>query len=309
MMSGMNRKIIERAENSHGVITLEQAAEVAGRDAARSELRSARWSAVGPGVYRILGAPQTWEQRVAALTLAAGPAAAASHRSAAGLLGIPGFARSGVPEVTTPRSRRHRDPSTVVHRWRPFPEHHLTVIEGIVTTRVARTLVDLAGVVHPGRAERAVDSCLGAGMVTVQALHATFRELASRGRKGTAAMRAILDARPDGYVAPESELEARFLALLRSSGLPEPVHQLDTGNQERWIGRVDFAYPSLGVLLELDGRAHHTAPLDRAADRRRDGLLLAAGWRHVERIGWEDVTVHAAELVARLRRLVTVPAA
>jgi len=298
----MNREIIETAERQHGVTTFGHAVSLSTPDGAKWEMRSGRWSPLGAGVYRLRGAPRTWEQRVMALTLAAGPAAAASHRSAAALLGVPGFERRGVPEVTTPRHRRHRDPSTIVHRWRFFPDSHLTVVDGIVTTRVARTLVDLAGVLHPGRTERAVDCCLGGGIVSLESLRSTFGELAGRGRRGTAVMRAILDARPPQYVAPESELEIRFLELVRAAGLPDPARQLDTGDADGWIGRVDFAYPACGLLIELDGRANHSARLDRDADARRDARLREGGWRRVERVRWADVTVHGQDLVAGLRR-------
>ena len=163
----------------------------------KQRLASHRWEAMGPGVYRLCGSPRTWEQRLVALTLAAGPLTAASHRSGAGLLGIPGFDRRGLPEVTTPRARRHRSGPVpgVVHRWRPFPSDHLTIIDGIVSTRVARTLVDLAGVVHPQRVERAVDNCLAAGTVTLDSLRDTFTDLAVRGRKGVAVMRSVLAER------------------------------------------------------------------------------------------------------------------
>ena len=190
----------------------------------------------------------------------------------------------------------------MVHRWRPFPEHHLTVVDAIVTTRVARTVVDLAGVLHPGRTERAVDTCLGARMVTVAALHATFAELAGRGRTGVAAMRAILAERADDYVAPESELEARFLDVVQRAGLPDPVRQLDAGGRDGWVGRVDSAYPNAGLLVELDGVASHSARLDREADEKRDAMLRAAGWRHVERFGWGEVTRRPDEVIGRLRR-------
>jgi hypothetical protein len=298
----VNRKIIETAERHHGVTSFALAVSVTSVDAAKSELRSDRWSPM-EGAYRLRGAPQTWEQRVMALTLAAGPSAAASHRSAAALLGIPGFARSGAPEVTTPRRHRHRDPSAIVHRWRPFPDHHLTVVDGIVTTRAARTLVDLAGVVHPKRTERAVDNCLAAGMVTLDTLHTTFSDLAGRGRKGVAAMRGILSEREADYVAPGSELEALFNDLLRSAGLPAPVRQLDVGDGQEWIGRVDFAYPRIGLLIELDGRRHHSALLDQEADAARDRRLVAGGWRHVVRFSWFDVVHRPAEVLGRLRRL------
>lgn len=161
-------------------------------------------------------------------------------------------------------------------------------------------MVDLAGVLHPRRTERAVDSCLGAGIVSLASLHATFLELAGRGRTGTAVMRAILDDRTEGYVAPESELEARFLDLVRAAGLPEPVRQLDAGSDDRWVGRVDFAYPPFKLLLELDGRVHHSAKLDQEADEARDSILRAAGWR-ILRVTWHDITVAATALIRRLR--------
>lgn len=189
-----------------------------------------------------------------------------------------------------------------MHRWRPFPPHHLTVIEGIATTRVARTLVDLAGVVHPGRAERAVDNCLSAKMVTFHALRGTFYELASRGRAGTACMREILERRGPQYIAPASEFEREFFAILDAAGLPSPVRQLDVGDDDDWIGRVDLAYPQFKIIVEVDSDRHHTSKLDREADAARDRRLRAAGWV-VVRVTEDDLRHGAPKALAELRRL------
>ena len=140
-------------------------------------------------------------------------------------------------------------------------------------------------------------------MVSVESLWAAFVDLAGRGRKGVAAMRAILGEREDGYVAPASELEARFLELIRARGLPEPIRQFDAGDSDEWIGRVDFAYPANGLLIELDGRRHHSAPLDRKADEHRDRRLVAGGWRQVVRFSWCDVVNCPGDVVDRLSRL------
>lgn len=115
-------------------------------------------------------------------------------------------------------------------------------------------------------------------------------------------MRAILEAREPGYVALASELEARFLDIVRRAGLPQPRRQLSTGDAGSWIGRVDFAYPEARLVVELDGRRHHTGMLDREADRARDNRLVAAGWR-VVRFTWSDITAHADRVVALLGRL------
>ena len=224
---------MELAERQYSLFTREQAVAIGfTADAIKHRLRTGQWEVIAVGVYRLPGSTRAWEQRVLGLVFAAGPAAAASHRSAAALLGIPGFERRGLVEVTTPRPRRHRQEGEIVHRWRPFPSHHLTVVEGIATTRVARTLCDLAGVLHPGKTERALDNCLAMGITTPGTLEATFLDLASRGRKGTAVMRRLLAERSEGYVPPASELEARFRDLVGDAGLPQPVRQFNAGDDD-----------------------------------------------------------------------------
>lgn len=290
------------AERQHGVFTLQQARDAGfSRSAIEHRLSSGRWDLIGPGLYRLPGTTRSWEQRLNGLVLVCGPVAGASHRSAAALLGIPGFDRSGTVEAITPRPRRHRDPDYRVHRWRVLPDHHLTVVDGIRTTRVPRTLIDLSGVLHPSRTERAVDNCLAARTATVGTLRTVFIELAQPGRKGIGVMRRLLDTRSDGYEPPASELEACFLALVRRLGLPEPRRQVDVGGSDAWVGRVDFAYPEARLVIELDSRRHHTARLDVEADAVRDARLRAAGWR-VERFGWSDITA-PDRIIAVLRSL------
>ena len=116
-------------------------------------------------------------------------------------------------------------------------------------------------------------------------------------------MRAILDVRIADYVAPASELEALFVELLRAAGLPEPVRQLNAGCTVGWIGRIDFGYPVVGLLIELDGRRHHSSLLDRQVDEKRDASLLAAGWRHVVRFSWSDIVHRPDAVIARMRLL------
>jgi len=150
---------------------------------------------------------------------------------------------------------------------------------------------------------------LAAGTVTFGVLLATFLDLAGRGRSGVAVMRSILDERDTHYVAPASELEQLFVELVGAAGLPPPVRQLDVGDDQGWIGRVDFAYPRIGLLIELDGRRFHSALLDRMTDQRRDERMLAGGWRQVLRLSWFDVVHRPGEGLALLRpRLVELAA-
>lgn len=80
------------AEGQHGAFTYRQA-RAAGltAQAIQHRLDARRWEMLDRGVYRLPGTARTWHQQLIALTFAAGPVAAASHRSAAALLALPGF--------------------------------------------------------------------------------------------------------------------------------------------------------------------------------------------------------------------------
>ena len=271
---GIDRKAAELAETQHGLITIAQARALGlGRHAIAHRVARGRWIRVHAGVYRLPGTERSWEQRLHALVLASGPVAAASHRSAAALLQIPGFERRGLIEVVTPRPRRHRDANGLVHRWRVLPDHHLTVIEGIPTTRVARTICDLAGVLHPARTERALDNCLSMGIATPGTIEVTFFELASRGRKGVAVMRRLLDGADRWLRGAGERARGPVPDLVRAAGLPDPVRQFDVGDAETGSGGSTSPIPPCRLLIELDSRRHHSALLDREADAARDAAL------------------------------------
>ena len=179
---------------------------------------------------------------------------------------------------------------------------------GIPTTRIARTLFDLAGVLGADQVERALDNCLANRWVTTRQLGDVVGELGKRGRRGTRLMRELLLARGEGYVATASELEARFAKLCRQFGLPEPVRQQNTGDAEKWIARVDFAYPKLKIIIELDGRRHWLSKLDHEGDLQRDAKLTAAGWR-VLHFTWHQLTHEPEFVVGILRQILATTAA
>src|SRR5207248_6622488 len=133
-------------------------------------------------------------------------------------------------------------------------------------TSVARTIFDLCGVVHPKRAERALDNCLSRQLVTVPALWRVHGDLAEHGRAGTVLLRELLLARGKGYVAPASELEARLLDVLEQAGLPAPAREINVGDSDRWVGRVELVHREAKVSIEADSRLHHSSKLAREAE-------------------------------------------
>jgi G:T-mismatch repair DNA endonuclease (very short patch repair protein) len=127
------------------------------------------------------------------------------------------------------------------------------------------------------------------------------RDLCASGRVGSTLFRELVMARSGGYVAPESELEARFIELVVAAGFEAPVRQLALGDDGGFIGRVDFAWPSARLIVEVDGRRWHGAKLNSDADEQRRNRLTAAGW-HVLTISWEQLTRRPHEVVALLSR-------
>jgi very-short-patch-repair endonuclease len=250
-------------------------------------------------VLRLVGSPRTDHQRLMAAVLDAGPGAVASHASAAWLLGLPGFGLRPL-EVSRPRTGP-RWPSSlaVVHHPRLLPAAHVTCVRSIPVTTAERTLCDLAWSFHPRRVERAVDTALASRKADLARLWLVHGDLAARGRPGRAAMAAILEVRPPGYIAPESDLEDLFLRVLRTHGVREPARQVDLGAGE-WIGRVDFLYREARLVIELDGRLGHSSLLDRQHDAERDEALRAAGF-DVARFTWADVVLHPYRMLNRVR--------
>jgi very-short-patch-repair endonuclease len=292
-------KLRALAERQHGVITRKQAQELgATRQHLRRRLESRDWEPVTSKVIRLVGTRRTFRQRAMAAALDAGPDSAVSHESAAALWRLPGFL-PGPLHVTQAVGRSGRASTlATLHRTCRLPEDHVSTVDGIPVTSPSRTVFDLAGVLHPGRTERALDNALARRLTTMATLRTVTASLAAAGRGGSALMRRLLDARADGYVAPESGLEARFLSIVRAAGLPEPLRQRDLGGQG-WVGRVDFVYPDKRLVVEIDSGLHHSTLLDETADAKRDGALREAGYR-VVRVGEQEVWHRPQEVVRRL---------
>jgi very-short-patch-repair endonuclease len=195
-----------------------------------------------------------------------------------------------------------------LHRTNFLPEHQRRVVDGVPCTSLARTLFDLCGTERLGRAARALDNALAKQWVTIPALWSVLIETKSQGRAGSTVLRALLTERGPSYVPPATELERRFITLVARFGLPTPRRQIDLGNADEWIGRVDFAFPT-GVVVEVDGTENHTSLLDRDADAARDDAFARSG-RTVLRFSWFDVTRRPAAVAAAIRAvLATIDAA
>lgn len=270
------------ARRQYGVVSRAQASALgAGRSAIAVRLDRGRWTAVYPGVYRVGGAPVSWRQTLMAATLSC-PGSAVSHAAAAALWTLPSYPERPV-EVIVGRGSR-RSSLFVVHRVTNLIAGDLVRIGPIPVTIAARTLIDLCATTAEDRLAAALDDSIRRGLLTPERLLKRI-EMLGRGHAGLRVLRDIALDRAGMKAVPQSVLESAALALLRSSGLPEPHLQYRIGR-----AIVDFAYPDARLAIEMDGYRWHGA--DRArwrGDLARQTKLTASGWT-VIRFTWEDIT-------------------
>jgi hypothetical protein len=281
-----SRRLAHVAERQHGLFTIAQAVDAGFATTSVNErVAGGQWQRLGRGVIGYAGVPVTFRRAVMAATMSI-EGAVASHESAATLQKFR-YLETRPIAISVPPESWHRLAGVHVHRYQDLSEQWITTVHGIPTTTPERTMIDLAAVIRPSRLELVLDAAL-AEQFDLGGLILAFNRLARRGRRGIGRLRPLLEARGDGYVAPDSELERRFLAFVERTGLPEPSRQLPTWWEGRLIGLADFAYPDAQLIVEVDGRLGHTQLTDFELDRWRDQQAIAAGWR-VMRITWRQL--------------------
>ncbi len=293
----IDHEINDLATRQHGVFTRRQASVVGfTRGSIDHRVKRGRWTAITPNLFRITGTPTTPRGLVMACALSGGPDAIASSTTALALRGVRDFALAPPAAVVGRRPPRLALPG-VRESFRVL-ERHWTIVDGIPCATVARALFDAARGSTPHSVAAAVDAALAGRHVRMRELLTVLDDLGSRGRWGVGIMREVLAERDAAYRAPASVLEQRFLDLVIASGIPEPLRQQEIHGRSGRIGTVDFAWPSVRLVVETDGGAFHDSPTDRARDQHRDQRLEHAGWV-VLRFGWNDV-VHRPTSVIRI---------
>lgn len=289
------------ASGQQGLITRGQARQTGiTMGAIRLRLETGRWEHRHAGVYAVVGAPNTWEQRVLAACLAGGAGSAASHHSAAALWGL-GVDSGDAIEITIPRRLTHRLDGVVAHRSIDVAWSAPCLRNGIPVTAPARTLVDLGAVAPPWIVERALDTAVARQVVTLDDVREELDRLARKGRRGVGTIRALLAERAD-VVGRPSLLEAHMLRLCRRHDLPLPLREYEVRVGTRLFGRVDFAFPECRLAIEVDGYEHHSSPAAFRRDRARQNDLVAAGWTPL-RYTWADVTGYPERVAASILRV------
>jgi very-short-patch-repair endonuclease len=286
-------RIAALAARQHGVVSRAQLVEAGlGRGAIAHRLECARLHRIHRGVFAVGHSVLSRHGHWLAAVLAAGRGAVLSHRSAASLWRIRDTAATRI-DVTVPRNRRAR-PQIAIHRA-ALPADEVTVERGIPVTTPARTLLDLADPLTPQRLERAVHQAEYRRLTSPLSLDALLAR--HQGRRGTAALRTIVDRGNLGRTITRSDLEIAFLALLDAHHLERPLVNEPIGPYT-----VDALWPDHRLVVELDSRQAHETTHAFENDRARDRHLQTHGYK-VLRITWRQLHEDRATIAAQLRAL------
>lgn len=250
------------------------------------------------GAYQVMTLPGTAHLRRAAVEVL--PGAVLSHQTAAEMHGLRPVERDTV--IVTVHSRTtHAFPGVTVHRTGDLVPRDVTVHDTLPVTTPARTIVDLAGVIGPRQLAAVLDAALLERLVGYEAVGEVAERVCRRGKKGSAALRRLLDERGHGLVRSATALERlglKALGLTRSGGwsVQFPVPWAP----ER---RFDAAFPQARVAVEWDSRRWHTAVEDFKSDRERDRAAVLNGWV-VVRFTWHELEQDPWAVATEIDRMV-----
>ena len=141
-----------------------------------------------------------------------------------------------------------------------------TTKRGIPLTSPLFTLVDLAATLETDPLEAAINEADRLNLVDPEELEHSLDRMPLF--PGVGVLRETL-AR---YTRTDSNLERRFLAILRKHRIPLPATQEHIGRE-----RIDFHWPDLRLVVETDGLTYHRTPMQQLEDRRRDQAHTQAG--------------------------------
>jgi very-short-patch-repair endonuclease len=259
----------------------------------RRRLGTGEWQHVLGHVLTAAGIPVTplLRDRAAQLTITdsvlAGPSAARRHGIAI---------RDTATYLAVGPEYHHRLPGVRLLRDE-IPDRDLMLLDGVLLTDRARTIFDCLRVLPDPDAVELLDRALQAKWITLEMLAARVHRFA--GRHGAKRLARLSHLAGSGA---RSAAERVAVALLRAHGLGGWRANVEIYDEQGLIGVGDIVFGTAGLVVELDGHAHHVTPDQFQHDRQRQNRLVAAGWT-VLRFTWQDLTRRPHEVAATIRAI------
>jgi very-short-patch-repair endonuclease len=151
----------------------------------------------------------------------------------------------------------------VVHRSNSLTQRDATIYKGLPITTPERTALDVAATLPDKEVERCVAEGFALNLLTFAKLNAVLARAPNHPGAPTL-KRVIASGKPKRTTTTG---EFNLLDHIRAAGLPDPQTQ-------HWVldYQLDFYYPELKLVIEVDGPWHET-PWRKRSDAKRDARL------------------------------------
>jgi hypothetical protein len=146
----------------------------------------------------------------------------------------------------------------------------VTTHKGIPVTTIARTLVDLSDVLTAHELANVIHEAAFRGRFSEPATRDAITR--ANGRHNLATLQQALTLHAAGSAGLRSGPETAFLSMVQFQNLPTPLVNTHLHGEE-----VDFHWPDLKLVIEIDGPGH-ARPRTREQDANRDAKLNGAGY-------------------------------
>jgi hypothetical protein len=228
---------------------------------------------VHAGVYYLDSIPSTWKTDVLAATMAAGPDALASHRTAAVLWELDAV-YGGIVEVTVPFNEEPDPEDVIVHRTRRVNPG--SIADGIPLTSPEKTLLDLARILPERTLRKAARSAVRRNLTTPGRMDLAVGLHGGRGVTGTRVYRRVVAFVAEDQSGSVAEIDLKHIVM--DAPVPRPIQQLKVGLEDGSNAYPDFAWPDRMRIVEVDGFGAHGTPEQLQHDLRRQNQLMDLGW-------------------------------
>ena len=284
------------AAAQHGTVARQQLLAIGlTRDMVQDRITAGRFHRIHRGIYAVGHRKLTLKGYWMAAVLACGPDALLSHRFALAVWEVQA-AESGMIDVTVPHGCGKPGPNRVrVHTARGLLEADATVVDGIPVTSLARSVLDHASVATAQRTRAMLEKIERMGRLIGRELEDVLER--NPRHCGAKRLRTAIAELTGPAPWTQSELEDRFLALIRDAGLPEPQCNVLVEGE-----LVDAVWRDQKLIVEIDGYGYHRSREQFEADRRRDAKLQVAGYR-VIRLTQRRIDTEPGAVAALIRAL------
>lgn len=277
MDAATQHAVVMRAEAQDGLITRPQALRLGMAHAGiQRHVAQGRWAVAGRGVYRIGGAPQSYEQSVRAATLSC-PGSVACLRSAALLYRLPIDTFEEVEIAPARRTRARRGDGLIIWQVSGLDFVDRSRLKGIPATSISRTVLDLPAVVDPKVAAKILDHVLARRLATPEYLSGRLQASGARGA-GREIVARLIAERQGRRHHPDSWYQARLAEIVRGLGLEGWAEEYEVVLPDGTRRRIDLAFFLIRLALEVVSYLHRSQPVDFSADQVRNNQLTTSGW-------------------------------